>query len=60
MEIIELDYCGIKMLDSYSYLPMALSTFPKALGFDSAKGYFPHLFNKRENWAYSGKLPDAW
>ena len=61
MEILQLDYCGIKLLDSLNFLPMSLAAFPKALGFDAAKGYFPHLYNKKENWnnVLQG-LPDKW
>lgn len=59
LEIIQMEYCGITLLDSLNFLPMALAAFPKALGFDAAKGYFPHLFNKEENWNLVQKgLPD--
>ncbi|KAG5872176.1 hypothetical protein JTB14_010737 [Gonioctena quinquepunctata] len=31
---------------------------PKAFGLDGVKkGYFPHLFNRTENWQYVGPLP---
>ena len=61
MEILQLEYCGVKLLDSLSFLPMGLAAFPKALGFDAAKGYFPHLFNKKENWnVVLQGLPDKW
>ena len=61
MEILQLEYCGIKLLDSLNFLPMGLAAFPKALGFDAAKGYFPHLFNKKENWnVVLQGLPDKW
>ncbi|XP_062828202.1 uncharacterized protein LOC134292300 [Anolis carolinensis] len=48
---------SIKFIDSLSHLPMALSKLPKALGFEDAKGYFPHYFNKPENWDYVGPMP---
>ena len=61
MEILQLEYCGVKLLDSLNFLPMGLAAFPKALGFDAAKGYFPHLFNKKENWnVVLQGLPDKW
>ncbi|XP_053406937.1 uncharacterized protein LOC128559427 [Mercenaria mercenaria] len=42
--------CKIKMIDSINFLPMALSKLPAMFGFDELKkGYFPHLFNKKEN-----------
>ncbi|XP_053406566.1 uncharacterized protein LOC123556078 [Mercenaria mercenaria] len=38
------------MIDSINFLPMALSKLPAMFGFDELKkGYFPHLFNKKEN-----------
>jgi hypothetical protein len=49
---------GIKVIDSLSFLPMALSAMPKAFSLkELCKGTFPHMFNRRENWDYVGKLP---
>jgi len=48
------------LIDSFNFLPMALSAMPKA--FDETefkKGYFPHLFNTQENQNYIGQWPDA-
>lgn len=60
MKIMSLSVGSIKIIDSFNYLPMALAIMPKTFGFDEmAKGYFPHLFNKKENWDYVGKYPDA-
>lgn len=59
MEIMSLEFAGVKLRDSLCFLPMPLSSFPKALGFDAAKGYFPHLFNKMENMDYVGAYPPA-
>ncbi|KAG5866515.1 hypothetical protein JTB14_016369 [Gonioctena quinquepunctata] len=37
---------------------MPLAKLPKAFGSDGVrKGYFPHVFNKAENWHYVGPLP---
>ena len=42
--------CKIKMIDSINFLPQALAKLPEMFGFSELKkGYFPHLFNKREN-----------
>ncbi len=39
----------IKFIDSLSFIPMRLADFPKTFGIDElAKGYFPHLFNRKE------------
>jgi hypothetical protein len=59
LEILSMEFGGIRFLDSLNFLPMGLAAFPKALGFDAAKGYFPHLFNRRENWTCQQQgLPD--
>ena len=37
---------------------MGLAKFPKTFGLDELrKGYFPHLFNKKENQNYVGPIP---
>ena len=39
---------------------MRLANFPKTFGIDElAKGYFPHLFNKKENETYVGPIPPS-
>ena len=59
LEILCLEYSGVKLLDSMCFIPMALSQFPKCLGFVGGKGYFPHLFNRMENWnVIQEGLPD--
>jgi len=49
---------SIKILDSFNYLPMPLAALPRTFGLDESKGFFPHLFNKTENFGYKGKIPD--
>jgi hypothetical protein len=50
----------IKFIDSLNFIPMRLADFPKTFGIEElAKGYFPHLFNKKENENYVGPLPPA-
>ena len=50
----------IKFIDSLSFIPMRLANFPKTFGIDElAKGYFPHLFNKKENENYVGPIPPS-
>lgn len=42
--------CKIKMIDAMNFLPMALAKLPQIFGFEELKkGYFPHLFNRKEN-----------
>ena len=49
---------NIKFIDSLNFIPMSLAKFPKTFGQDElCKGYFPHLFNKEENWNYVGPIP---
>ncbi|XP_078684907.1 uncharacterized protein LOC144918222 [Branchiostoma floridae x Branchiostoma belcheri] len=49
----------IKFIDSFNFIQMALSKFPKTFGFeDISKGHFPHLFSSIENLGYKGPIPD--
>ncbi len=49
---------NIRFIDSLNFIPMALANFPKTFGLDElCKGYFPHLFNRRENQNYIGPIP---
>jgi hypothetical protein len=49
---------NIRFIDSLNFIPMGLAKFPKTFGLDELhKGYFPHLFNKRENESYVGPIP---
>jgi hypothetical protein len=51
---------NIKFIDSLSFIPMRLADFPTTFGLDElAKGYFPHLFNRKENKNYVGHLPPS-
>jgi len=55
LKIMSLQVGSVRMIDSYNFLPMALSALPKA--FDEPelkKGYFPHLFNTKHNQQYNG------
>ncbi len=53
-------FCKIKMIDSINFLPQALAKLPEMFGFDELKkGYFPHLFNRKENQSVVREtLPD--
>ena len=47
---LTIPHCKIKIIDSINFLPMALSKLPKTFGFNELKkGFFPHLFNRKEN-----------
>ncbi len=49
---------NIRFVDSLNFIPMALANFPKTFGLDElCKGYFPHLFNRKENQDYVGPIP---
>lgn len=46
------------MIDSLSFIAMPLASFPKTFGLkELKKGYFPHLFNRPENYEYVGPVP---
>ena len=57
---VEVPICNIRMIDSLNFIPMALADMPKSFGeTELAKGYFPHLFNRKENQqAVLSHLPD--
>ena len=48
----------VTILDSMLFLPMSLAAMVKAFGLkEQKKGWFPHLFNKTENFDYVGPMP---
>ena len=50
----------VKLIDLLSFILTRLANFPKTFGIDElAKGYFPHLFNKKENETYVGPIPPS-
>ena len=49
---------NIRFINSLNFIPMALAKFPSTFGIEElSKGYFPHLFNRRENQEYVGPIP---
>ena len=57
---LTVDMFNIRFVDSLNFIPMKLANFPKTFGIEElAKGYFPHLFNKKENESYVGPIPPA-
>ena len=58
-KILTMTYRKVKLIDSYSFIPAGLDSFPKTFGLtELKKGFFPHLFNKPENQNYVGWIPD--
>ena len=48
----------MRVIDSLNFMPMKLSSLPKAFGLNQlAKGYFPHFFNTADNQQYVGSYP---
>jgi len=66
-KILELEHYEIRFIDSLNFFAMPLKAFPSTFGLSYvdnngqeahyAKGYFPHLFNRKENEDYVGPLP---
>ena len=57
-KLLQISYRGLKIIDSYSFLAMRLENFSKTFNLkELKKGFFPHNFNKPENFNYIGKLP---
>ena len=55
---LEVPMLNIKFIDSLNFIPMRLANFPKTFGIEELeKGYFPHLFNRKENEYYVGPIP---
>ena len=49
----------LKFIDSLCFLPMPLASFVSTFNLtELKKGFFPHLFNTRENQQYVGRIPD--
>ena len=60
-KIMSMDHksLGIRIIDSFNFLPMGLAKLPACFGFkELKKGYFPHFFNTRANQGYKGPLPE--
>lgn len=61
LKIMSLQIGSIKLIDSFNFLPMALSALPKTFGIEeTSKGYFPHFLNTSENWNYNAEWPSAY
>ena len=59
-EILTLTAFGVTLKDSRCFLSMALAALPAAFNLEeSAKGFFPYLFDTPENAAYDGPWPAA-
>ena len=50
---------NIQFIDSLSFLQTTLANMPKMFGLEQTirKGFFPHHFNKPENYDYDGPMP---
>jgi len=58
-KILTLKYKDVRLVDSFSFIPMSLEKFPKTFGLvELKKGFFPHGFNLPENQSYVGCIPD--
>ena len=57
-KLLQISFKKIKIIDSYSFLAMALDKFPKTFEIpELKKGFYPHLFNKPETESYVGPYP---
>lgn len=45
-------------IDSLNYFMTPLSKLPKMFKLEEVKGYYPHLFNTKENYSYIGPIPE--
>ena len=57
-KIISIKFRDVKIICSLSFLPMPLDKFSSTFNLvENAKGFFPHLFNIRQNQNYIGPYP---
>ena len=57
-KLLLISFNNVKIIDSFSFIPIGLAEFPKAFGIkELKKGFFPHLFNTAENQNYIGEYP---
>jgi len=57
--LLEIPSIRLKIIDSSNFVQGPLSDFPKTFGLtELKKGYFPHVFNTKENENYVGPIPD--
>ena len=58
-KLLQIKFKHLKIIDSFSFLAMALDKFPSTFDIpEMKKGFYPHLFNKPENSDYIGCYPD--
>ena len=48
-KFLKIEYKNVLVLDSYSFLPMPLSSFASTFNLTEPKGFFPHFFNTQLN-----------
>lgn len=57
-KLLVITHANVRVIDSYNFIPMALSKLPKTFGLkELKKGYFPHFFNTPLNQNYVGPYP---
>ena len=58
-KLLQIKFRKVKIIDSLSFLAMALESFPKTFDIpEMKKGFYPHMFNKPETADYVGSYPD--
>ena len=57
-KILSIKFRGVKIICSLSFLPMPLDKFSSTFNLiEDKKGFFPHIFNRRENQNFNGDFP---
>mgnify|MGYP001299722598 CR=1 FL=1 len=60
-KIMYMEIKSVKFIDSLNHFACRLEQVPKTFGLDESqfkKGFYPYIFNTKENWNYSGDIPD--
>ena len=58
LKLTQLQIGNVYFRDSMLFLTGGLAGLAKNFELPIAKGYFPHLFNSKENYGYKGNLPE--
>ncbi len=58
-KLLSIEFRGLKLIDSLSFLPIPLSKFTNSFDLkELKKGFWPHTFNTRQNNNYKGPWPE--
>jgi hypothetical protein len=57
LKVLCFHFRSLTFKDSSLFIPGSLESFSKTFGLNETKGFFPHEFNRPENFNYIGVYP---